>query len=197
MDRLFEIASYSNHSFSAEIIDLFLDCQQDSATLISSSLVSKKWALSTRRHLFSNITISVGRGVGRFGDLFHSPHATITPFVESLSLIAAGAQCSTDGEQRFLIQLLSKLEVVPFHTFSLEFEEQDGYVLLACLNLRPPRKHHHMIFTTLPLAYVSIPVHLRSGLTSSCEDLSRLWNRLFCSQGPIPVRMAPGLTAVF
>jgi len=126
MDRPFEIASYSNHSFSAEIVDLFLDCQQDSTTLISSSLVSKKWALSTRRHLFSNITISVGRGVGRFGDLFHSPHATITPFVKSLSLIAAGAQCSTDREKRFLIQLLSKLDVVPFHTFSLEFEEQDG-----------------------------------------------------------------------
>jgi hypothetical protein len=130
MARPFEIASYSQHSFSAEIVDLFLeDCQQDSATLISSSLVSKKWALSTRRYLFSNITISIGRGIGRFGDLFHSPHATITPFVKSLSLIAAGAQCSTDGEQRFLIQLLSKLGIVPFHTFSLEFEEQDGYVL--------------------------------------------------------------------
>ena len=130
MARPSEIAYYSNPSFSAEIVDLFLDdCKQDSATLMSSSLVSKKWALSTRRHLFSNITISVGRGIGRFGDLFHSPHATITPFVKSLSLIAAGAQCSTNGEQRFLIQLLSKLGVVPFHTFSLEFQEQDGYVL--------------------------------------------------------------------
>ena len=103
--------------------------QDSSWTLISSSLVSKKWALSTRRHLFSNITISVGRGIGRFGDLFHSSHATITPFVKLLSLVAAGAQCSTDGEQRLLIQLLSKLGVVPFHTFSLEFREQDGYVL--------------------------------------------------------------------
>ena len=34
-----------------------------------------------------------------------------------------------DGEQRFLIRLLSKLGIVPFHTFSLEFQEQDGYVL--------------------------------------------------------------------
>jgi len=65
------------------------------------------------------------------------------------------------------------------------------------LNLRPPRKHHHMIFTTLPVAYASIPVRLRSSLTSSCKDLSRLWNRLFYSQGPIPVWMAPSLMAVF
>ncbi|EDR06241.1 uncharacterized protein LACBIDRAFT_300541 [Laccaria bicolor S238N-H82] len=131
MVRPSEIASYGNQSFSAEIVDLFLDdCQKDSATLISSSLVSRKWALSTRRHLFSNITISVGRGIGRFGDLFHSPHATITPFVKSLSLIAEGAQCSTNGEQsEFLIQLLSKLRVVPFRTFSLKFKEQGGYVL--------------------------------------------------------------------
>ena len=100
-----------------------------SRTLISSSLVSKKWALSTRRHLFSNITISVGRGIRQFSDLFHSPHVTITPFIKSLSLVVTGAQCSTDGEQRFLIQLLSKLGVVPFHTFSLEFREQDGYML--------------------------------------------------------------------
>ncbi|EDQ98076.1 uncharacterized protein LACBIDRAFT_336292, partial [Laccaria bicolor S238N-H82] len=102
-----KIAPYSNHSeFPAEIVDLFLDdCQQDAATLISSSLVR------------------------RFGDLFHSPHATITPLVKSLSLIAAGAQCSTDGEQRSLIQLLSKLRVVPFRTFSLKFEGRDGYVL--------------------------------------------------------------------
>ena len=41
--------------------------------------------------------------------------------------------------------------------------------IAPCLNLRPPRKHHHMIFTTLLPAYVLIPVHLRSGLTSSCE----------------------------
>ena len=56
MARPSEIVYYSNHSFSAEIVDLFLDdCEQDSATLISSSLVSKKWALSTRRHLFSSL----------------------------------------------------------------------------------------------------------------------------------------------
>ena len=42
MARQSEIAYYSNHSFSAELVDLFLDdCEQDSATLISSSLVSK------------------------------------------------------------------------------------------------------------------------------------------------------------
>ena len=46
-------------------------------------------------------------------------------------------------------------------------------------------------------SYASIPVRLRFGLTSSCEDLSRLWNQPFCLQGPIPVWMAPGLKALF
>ena len=42
-----------------------------------------------------------------------------------------------------------------------------------------------------------ILVRLRFGLTSSGEDLSRLWNRLFHSRGLFPVRLAPGLMAVF
>ena len=65
------------------------------------------------------------------------------------------------------------------------------------LNSGPSRTHHGNIFSTLPLAHASIAVRLRFGLTSSCEDLSRLRNRLFHSRGSIPVRMAPGLTTIF
>ena len=61
----------------------------------------------------------------------------------------------------------------------------------------PPKTHHHGIFTTLPLAHTPILVCLRFGFMSSREDLSRLWNWLFRSQGPIPVQMAPCLTALF
>ena len=61
-------------------------------------------------------------------------------------------------------------------------------------NPGPPRTHHHYIFTTWPPTYI---VCLWFGLTSSREDLSRLWNQLFRLQGPIPVQMAPGLTTLF
>jgi len=64
------------------------------------------------------------------------------------------------------------------------------------LNLGPPTTRHK-ILTTLLLAHVSILVCLRFGITSSGEDLSRLWNWLFCSRGLIPVWKAPGLMAVF
>jgi len=118
-------------SFPAEITDLFIDkCYEDSdsscATLISCSLVCKKWVPATRRQLFSDVTISVGRGILQFGDLFHSPNATITPFVKSMSIVAADANRQTGTQEKLLVQLLSRLAVVPFHSFSLEFAVGDG-----------------------------------------------------------------------
>lgn len=118
-------------SFPAEITDLFIDnCYEglDSscATLISCSLVCKQWVSATRRQLFSDVTVSMGRGILQFGDLFHSPNATITPFVKSMSIVAADANRQTGTQEKSLVQLLSKLAVVPFHSFSLEFADGEG-----------------------------------------------------------------------
>ena len=115
-------------SFPAEITDLFIDnCYEGSdsscATLMSCSLVCKKWVPATRRQLFSDVTVSMGRGILQFGDLFHSPNATITPFVKYMSIVAADANRQTGTQEKSLVQLLSRLAVVPFHSFSLEFAD--------------------------------------------------------------------------
>ena len=56
-----------------------------------------------------------------------------------------------------------------------------------------PPKTHYRNFTPIP--------HINTCLFEiwphSRKDLSKLWNWLFRSQGPIPVRMAPCLTAPF
>jgi hypothetical protein len=123
-----EMSSKVISSVPAEITGLFLDnCYEGSdsscATLISCSLVCKKWVPATRRQLFSDVTASVGRGILQFGNLFHSPNATITPFVKSMSIVAADGNRQTGTQGKSLVQLLSRLAVVPFHSFSLEFED--------------------------------------------------------------------------
>lgn len=80
-----------------ELVDTILDfLHEDRRSLLSSSLIARRWVPATRHHLFEEITINhffTGRAghlfkdtAHSFLDLFRSPHCTILPSIQSVVL---------------------------------------------------------------------------------------------------------------
>lgn len=77
----------SDNSIPSEVVDFVIP---RTSRLSSRAALSLKLRCPPRVATFSgcyqDVTVTVGRIIQRFGDLSHSPHATITPFVKSISL---------------------------------------------------------------------------------------------------------------
>ncbi|KAJ6557738.1 hypothetical protein B0H19DRAFT_1148444 [Mycena capillaripes] len=102
-----------------ELVDTILDfLYDDRRSLLSSSLIARKWVPATRHHLFEKITINhffTGRAGHLFRDTAHSfmeisrsPHCTILPSIGSVVL-----NIDTDPAPTLLHELVDVLALAP------------------------------------------------------------------------------------
>ncbi|KAL0954206.1 hypothetical protein HGRIS_005334 [Hohenbuehelia grisea] len=104
-----EAFTYGRLDLPQEIIDIIVDyCHSGRETLLTCSLISRKWVTSSRYHLFLTVTIRLKPlNFNQFAFTIRSPLCTIRPFIQKMEL------CGFDDSRDALRRCSDKLGPMP------------------------------------------------------------------------------------